>query len=80
LHEVQEGTAVIPAGQCHSDPVIWDNPAVHSDRTLCFCLKISNKMGFTEMETGIPLIEDRLPAALAAEHGGYQINLYHQYR
>jgi hypothetical protein len=27
-------------------------------------------MGFTEMETGIPLIEDRLPAALAAEHGG----------
>jgi hypothetical protein len=49
---------------------MWDNPAVRSYRTLCFCLKISNKMGFTEMETGIPLIEDRLPAALAAEHGG----------
>jgi hypothetical protein len=47
---------------------MWDNPAVTPYRTLCFCLKIGNKMGFTEMEAGIPLIKDRLPAAFAAEH------------
>lgn len=50
FEKIQEGVAAHAAVEKNADPVPGNNPAMAAYRTLCFCLEIGKKMGFTEME------------------------------